>query len=176
MNTYLWLDCENETASATLNRELCRMLSSPRFRKRHGRYPVIFLCIGTPKIPGDCLGPCLGSLLSKYMDFCVMGTLSAPVHAGNLKKIKARLRRDFPHSIIIAIDAAIGTAGQMGYITLRRGPLKPGLGLGKKLPPIGHIQITGVFQEMYGSHAQKQMENYCLCLFKGLSSLFTADL
>ena len=173
MNTYLWLDCENETASATLNRELCRMLSSPRFRKRHGRYPVIFLCIAPQRSRGTVLVRVLAAFCPNTR-FLRDGNLKRPGPCRESEKNKARLRRDFPHSIIIAIDAAIGTAGQMGYITLRRGPLKPGLGLGKKLPPIGHIQITGVFQEMYGSHAQKQMENYCLCLFKGLSSLFTS--
>ena len=129
-----------------------------------------------PKDPGGLSWSMSWQPFVQIHGFLRDGNLKRPGPCRESKKIKARLRRDFPHSIIIAIDAAIGTAGQMGYITLRRGPLKPGLGLGKKLPPIGHIQITGVFQEMYGSHAQKQMENYCLCLFKGLSSLFTADL
>ena len=171
MKRCLWLDCKNKDTPEILSREVSRLLSGFILRKRLSKYPLIFLCIGTPRIPGDCLGPCLGSLLHQSTDHYVFGTLKDPVHAGNLRTIKARLCRDFPHSVIIVIDAAVGTGRQTGFITLRKGALKPGLSLKKKLPSVGHIQITGVFSKLYGQNVQKQMEDYCLCLFKGLSNL-----
>ena len=47
---------------------------------------LVFLCIGSDRVTGDCLGPFVGQKLSSCStpDFTVYGTLFQPVHALNL--------------------------------------------------------------------------------------------
>ena len=49
---------------------------------------IVFLCIGSDRITGDCLGPYIGHLLHPHESprIFVYGTLSDPVHALILKK------------------------------------------------------------------------------------------
>ncbi len=50
---------------------------------------IIFLCIGSDRATGDCLGPILGYKLSGLSgNNCIIyGTLESPVHAGNLELV-----------------------------------------------------------------------------------------
>ncbi len=50
---------------------------------------IVFLCIGSDRVTGDCLGPYIGHLLTPHETghIFVYGTLSSPVHALNLEKI-----------------------------------------------------------------------------------------
>ena len=49
---------------------------------------IVFLCIGSDRVTGDCLGPYIGHLLHPHETghIFVYGTLSCPVHALNLEK------------------------------------------------------------------------------------------
>ena len=49
-----------------------------------------------------------------------------------------------PHSLTIAVDASLGTKNHVGFLTVSEGPLKPGLGVRKKLPAVGDISVTGI--------------------------------
>ena len=42
------------------------------------------------------------------------------------------------------MDASLGKKEHIGYITLANGPLKPGIGVKKKLPEVGSLHITGI--------------------------------
>lgn len=108
--------------------------------------PVLFLCIGSDRITGDCLGPLVGHWLSMcaLRDCVVLGTLSHPVHAGNLPQVMETIRRDYPNHFVIAIDAALDCQETVGQIYLHDHPLSPGAGVQKYLPPAGEISITGV--------------------------------
>lgn len=44
----------------------------------------------------------------------------------------------------MAIDASVGKSDHVGYVTLGRGALKPGLGVSKELRAVGDIFITGI--------------------------------
>lgn len=107
---------------------------------------LVFLCIGTDRITGDCLGPYIGQQLSAYNfpNFYVYGTLEHPVHALNIQKTEQTIRRQHPNSLIIAIDASLGQKKHLGYVTIAHGALYPGAAVHKNLPPIGHIHITGI--------------------------------
>ena len=98
---------------------------------------LVFLCIGSDRVTGDCLGPYIGHSLSSLQipGIFVYGTLSEPVHALNLKETDKQ---------IIAIDAALGTKKHLGYVTIGNGALYPGAGVQKELPPVGDIHITGI--------------------------------
>lgn len=172
MNSYLWLDYKKDTSPYLLTIRLNRLLSEKKFKRRLRQNPLIFLCIGTPKIPGDSLGPLVGSLLKMTLTpHIVLGTMEQPVHALNLKTTLKDIHKKYPKAVIIAIDAAIGNNEQNGFLTIKKGALKPGLGLGKKLPAIGHIQITGVFNELYSLQARRQMVQYSFCIARGLTNL-----
>jgi len=45
---------------------------------------------------------------------------------------------------VLAIDACLGRARNIGYITLKQGPLEPGSGVNKKLPAVGDYHLIGV--------------------------------
>ncbi len=108
---------------------------------------IIFLCIGSDRATGDCLGPIIGYKLSKYIKYhkyFVYGTLEEPVHAKNLKETIDTIYQAHEDAYIIAIDASLGKSNHIGYITLGEGPLKPGAGVDKDLPEVGDIAITGI--------------------------------
>lgn len=108
---------------------------------------IIFLCIGSDRATGDCLGPIIGYKLSqhlKYKNYHVYGTLAEPVHAKNLKETIDLIYRTHEDAFIIAIDASLGKSNHIGYITIGEGPLKPGAGVDKNLPAVGDIFITGI--------------------------------
>jgi len=108
---------------------------------------IIFLCIGSDRATGDCLGPIVGYKLSKYkkhFNFYVYGTLEEPVHAKNLKDTIDMIHRLHEDAFIIAIDASLGKSDHIGYITVGEGSLKPGAGVDKVLPEVGDVFITGI--------------------------------
>lgn len=108
---------------------------------------IVFLCIGSDRATGDCLGPIIGYKLSKIAlstNIHIYGTLEHPVHAKNLKETIDLIYQTHDNAFIVAIDASLGKSNHVGYITLGECPLKPGAGVDKDLPAIGDISITGI--------------------------------
>lgn len=107
---------------------------------------LVFLCIGSDRMTGDCLGPYIGQTLSHLnrKNVYVYGTLETPVHALNLKKIWKSIKKTHPEALVIAIDASLGEKKHLGYVTIGNGSLYPGAGVQKELPPVGDIHITGI--------------------------------
>lgn len=112
---------------------------------KNDRYLPIFFMVGATSSTGDALGPFIGWFLKrKGFTGEYLGDLEQPVHATNLKEkvneawMRAMKCNKFPY--IIAVDAAVGRPGR---ITVNRGPLKPGAGMGKTLPSVGSIHIMG---------------------------------
>ena len=111
-----------------------------------GKNGVVFLCIGTDRSTGDSLGPLIGYKLKEKEDgtIPVFGTLDRPVHAMNLEDYMRFLREGYPDHVVVAIDASVGKTDHIGYVTLGKGALKPGLGVSKELKEVGDIFITGI--------------------------------
>ena len=109
-------------------------------------HTLVFLCIGSDRATGDCLGPILGYKLSRFRlpNSVVYGTLEHPVHAKNLGEVITEIYSHITRPFIIAIDASLGKTNHVGYYTLNPGPLKPGAGVNKSLPEVGDITITGI--------------------------------
>lgn len=106
---------------------------------------IVFLCIGSDRATGDCLGPITGHILLKNnKSLPVFGTLSAPVHAQNLADTINFIYDTVPAPYIIAIDASLGVRQHIGNVTSGYGPLSPGIGVKKKLPCVGDAFITGI--------------------------------
>ncbi|MGI6452710.1 MAG: spore protease YyaC [Syntrophomonadaceae bacterium] len=108
------------------------------------REPV-YLCIGTDRATGDCLGPLVGTLLKGLLPRAnIFGTLENPAHAINLGDVIGEINRDFKSPLIVAIDACLGKPHRIGFINIKEGSIRPGTALQKVLPPVGDFHISGV--------------------------------
>ena len=109
---------------------------------------VVFLCIGTDRSTGDCLGPYVGRQLDAYVKTIpgvhVYGTLEKPVHALNLPDISEQIAKMHPNALVIAVDASLGEKNHLGYVSIGNGALLPGAGVRRKLPSVGNLFITGI--------------------------------
>lgn len=107
---------------------------------------VLYLCIGSDRSTGDSLGPLVGYKLNQKgsWEVQVLGTLTRPVHAMNLNETIDYLNRYYRNHVIVAVDASVGRSEHVGYITLGRGGIKPGLGVSKNLKKVGDVFITGI--------------------------------
>lgn len=115
-------------------------------KKRKGKRGVVFLCIGTDRSTGDSLGPLIGYKLRQMKVFgaSVFGTLERPVHAMNLEDYVRVIQSCYHDCLVVAVDASVGNREHVGYLTLGKGALKPGLGVSKELKAVGDIFITGI--------------------------------
>ena len=118
------------------------------------RQPVI-LCIGSDLAIGDSLGPVCGTLLQERSCGFVYGTLRQTVTAKEVRYMNEFLRDTHPGSPVIAVDAAVGDAGDIGLIKISDCGIKPGLGANKKLGKVGDVGIMGIV-------AEKSLFNYSL--------------
>lgn len=126
---------KDANASTLLSIPLRRICSSP----------FVIVCIGTDRCIGDSLGPLVGyNLKNLNVKYPVLGTISEPIHAMNLKENLELLKTNYPDHNIIAVDASLGNKKSVGTIQFREGPIYPGKGVGKKLPPIGDYSLIGI--------------------------------
>ena len=125
----------------------CEHLSNflSAYLPRHN-HELVIVCIGTDRATGDSLGPLVGYKLHDlpYEKVSLYGTLDNPVHAKNLEEMLVKILDAHPNALIIAIDACLGACENVGCLTLGEGSIKPGAGVKKELPPVGHIHITGI--------------------------------
>ncbi len=114
-----------------------------RWLWRHEGAPEGILCIGTDRSTGDSLGPLVGSELHhRITSIPVWGVMERPVHAANLQ-ILLKHHPDLNQRRVLAIDASLGKLNDVGSIVIGPGPLKPGAGVNKQLPPLGAYHLTG---------------------------------
>ncbi len=130
--------------------------------------PVI-LCIGSDLSVGDSLGPVTGTKLKEKLsnlNCYVYGTLSKPITAHEIKYMNEFLRCTHPASPVIAVDAAVGLAGDIGLIKVARRGIKPGSGANKKLSKVGDVSVMGRI-------AERSVVNYSLFSSTRLNVVYT---
>ena len=131
--------------------------------------PPVIVCVGSDLAVGDSLGPICGSML-KYktqgIPAFIYGTLASPVTAKEIKYMRSFLKDAHPSSPVLAIDAAVGSEGDIGLIKLINSPLHPGAGANKKLGAIGDISILGIV-------AEKSVANFGLLNTTRLNLVYT---
>lgn len=144
-------DQDNQSASFHLDDPLCfsklgnsiyeyMLTMNPDFFR-----DMVYLCIGTDRATGDCLGPLVGTRLGTLCPAAIVyGTLEEPAHANNLAGIIDKINCHYRSPLIIAIDACLGSFDRVGYINIKKGSLKPGTALKKILPEVGDFYISGV--------------------------------
>jgi putative sporulation protein YyaC len=117
--------------------------------KEHLTKDMVLVCIGTDRCIGDALGPITGTMLeSKSFSYPFYGTVDDPVHAVNLKEMMAVITTLHPDGFFIAVDACLGAEESIGSIHIKKGPIFPGKGVGKKLPSVGHLSIVGIVDKI----------------------------
>lgn len=105
----------------------------------------VFLCVGTDRATGDCLGPLVGTRLRALSPAVnLFGTLEKPSHAVNLQYVLDEIEASFVNPLVIAVDASLGSPDRIGYINVRPIGLKPGTALNKVLPTVGDFHISAV--------------------------------
>jgi putative sporulation protein YyaC len=153
MSTYI--SAYDEDAAEKLGLEIYKMAEWVPFPR------IAIICIGTDRATGDSLGPITGEMLeSRLKDFGVteiklFGTLKRPVHALNLPEaVSSAAGADTP--FIIAVDACLGDARRVGYLSTGRGAVLPGAAMNKALPKVGDIYVTGIVNSFSGRSGEAE--------------------
>lgn len=101
---------------------------------------ILFLCIGSNRIIGDCFGPMVGSHLDKLKfnkKVKVLGNMNKPICATNINKELKKVKKDY---YVVAIDSALSEYSNQGiYISNQKMTL--GNGIDKKIVKVGNISI-----------------------------------
>lgn len=139
-----YFDSGDTFETETCARTLYRMINDTI--REEGKRGVVFLCIGTDRSTGDSLGPLIGYKLKEQCirNARIVGTLKRPVHAMNLDQAMMMIELKYPNHVVVAVDASVGSQDHVGYITVGKGSLRPGLGVKKDLCEVGDIFITGI--------------------------------
>lgn len=129
------------SASARLTEKLNALLAQAAPERR-----IVVVCLGTDRCTGDALGPLAGTALAKLRSpaFDLYGTLELPVHARNIADTLDRIDRSAFNPFVIGVDACLGYAASVGCVKVGKGPIRPGAGVHKELPPVGDIHMTGI--------------------------------
>ena len=115
-----------------------------------GENPPVIICIGSDLSVGDSLGPITGTKLKEKLkgtNCYIYGTLSQPITAHEIKFVNDFVRNTHPSSPVIAIDAAVGGAGDIGMMRVAKRGVAPGSGANKKLAKVGDVSIIGIIAE-----------------------------
>ena len=113
-------------------------------------YSPVVLCIGSDLSVGDSLGPVTGTKLKEKLaglNCYVYGTLAKPITAHEVKYMNDFLKSTHPNCPVIAVDAAVGLAGDIGLIKIAKKGIKPGSGANKKLQRVGDVSVMGIVAE-----------------------------
>jgi len=100
---------------------------------------IDIICIGTPYVIGDSVGPRVGTKLRHKIfeqDVKIIGTMTDPVMLSNYSYRLKELRSG---ATVIAVDSAVGPS--VGNITYGVGSLAPGSGIGHSLQSVGDISV-----------------------------------
>jgi putative sporulation protein YyaC len=137
---------------------------------------IVVLCVGTDRCTGDSLAPLVGTLLTEGGQLAgkctIVGTLDNPVHARNLEDTLATI--DTATTLVIAIDACLGSFERVGSIELSDKALKPGAGVGRELPHVGDISIKGIVN-MSGAFEMMVLQNTRLSVVYNMAKVIEAS-
>lgn len=114
---------------------------------------IIFCCIGTDRVIGDCIGPITGSLLkSKINSENIYGDLDENLTFNNIDKKISEINSKFKNPFIIAVDAALSDKKNIGKIFVEDGGIFIGKGLNKRKRKVGNIGIKVVVGKDYNDN------------------------
>ncbi len=143
VNNLKYIDSNNVTAIFSFSDALYQTLINCKTERHRD---IVIVCIGTDRSTGDSLGPIIGYKLRgmNYSNVHVYGDLENPVHAKNLQETIESIYKRYEKPFLIAVDASLGRADHVGFISVGKGSIRPGSALNKELEPVGHMHITGI--------------------------------
>lgn len=124
-------------------------------KRKRGYLELVFLCIGTDRMTGDCFGPLVGSKLQEKLEhynifnLTIYGTLKENVCYTNIKEILKMIETRHPSACLIVIDAALSTQEKIGNIFVQKEKMVLGKGLNKSKIEVGDISIKAVVGQNY---------------------------
>lgn len=116
---------------------------------------IIFLCIGTDRITGDCLGPLVGSKLKRMLEYyniynvIVYGCLEEPISYTNAERYIKFIKENYKNPCIVVVDAALSKKENIGKIYITKEKTILGKGINKNTLTIGDISIKAVVGKDY---------------------------
>ena len=142
MNETFYYNASTKGNTLDFSRQLTDILRRAHLANRE----IVLLCVGSDRSTGDSLGPLIGYKLQYSLrgKIHIYGTLKHPVHAVNLADSIEEIYCNHDNPFIIAVDASLGSTGHIGYATICKSPLRPGIGVKKSLPEVGDLCITGI--------------------------------
>ncbi len=167
MSRTIWINSRTIGADAIFARNLRYLLKNVNSSNK----PLAFACIGSTRVIGDNLGPIIGTILARSNYPHVYGTLDHPLNALTLPDCFPVLNDIERRYCLIAIDASIGNGGQSGHLTLSDTCLYPGSALRRRLPALGSLHITGVFESLDSPQAKQLLPVFCRNLGLGLLNI-----
>lgn len=120
---------------------------------------LVFICIGSNNVSGDCLGPLVGTYLKnkKIIDYDIYGDMLEPIIFedinNKINEIDLKYNKD---CIKVLIDSALGD--EIGKIFISIGELNAGAGLYKNTKILGDINIKGVVGKNYNDRFKNLIE------------------
>ena len=105
---------------------------------------AIIVCIGTPKVILDAVGPKVGQMLKNNEDILVYGTVDEPANAITIDRIRVELGEKYPDRKVLAIDACLDCdpSNKLGKFTFRNYGVCPGAGVGKNIEEVGDVSLV----------------------------------
>lgn len=105
------------------------------------------ICLGTPKVAFDAIGPYTGEILVEHNILLqVYGTTSYPMNLINLNSRLHDIGKDNLNRCTLVVDACLADM-ELGTITIVDEPTKPGAGLKDTDLSIGNISIKVTVSE-----------------------------
>lgn len=138
---------------------------------------IVFLCVGTDRIIGDCFGPLVGTKLTKllvnenYSNINVYGNLDNTLNYSNIDKVLKNHVNDKTFTIII--DSAFSKKENIGQIFVSNNKTILGKGLNKNKIEVGDISIKSVVAKDYKlpNYNFKALQNISLGMVMNLSEI-----
>lgn len=124
----------------------------------HPPRPIVVVCFGTTAIPGDSLGPQVGSLLTqKYkLPAFVYGTEGQTVNGKNMKRWIDFIKSAHADAVFIAVDASLGQRDKVGQIVIRSDGVCPAAIKGRRAR-FGDVGVLAVVAENAGDPLMQLM-------------------
>lgn len=119
-------------------------------RREKGYEELVFLCIGTDKITGDCFGPLVGTKLIENLkeynifNINIYGELENTINYENVNEKINIINKYHQNACIIVIDAALSKKENIGNIYVTNEKTVLGNVLNKRRYEIGDISVKAV--------------------------------
>lgn len=111
---------------------------------------LIFFCIGTDRVIGDCVGPITGSLLkNKFGNKNIYGDLEENLTYENIEEKLNEVNLKYTNPYIIAIDAALSSNEDIGKFYVDNNGINYRKSLNSKDLKIGDVGIKVVVGKDY---------------------------